>query len=50
MQQGCWERVHISGNAMLNFRELLTIDDKLININSVLLLNWQNKLQWPYQV
>lgn len=50
MQQGFQERAYIRGNAMLNFRELLTIDDKLININSVLLLSGQNKFQWPYQV
>lgn len=49
MQQGCQERAYIRGNAMLNFRELLTIDGKLINVNSVLLLSGQNKFQWPYQ-
>lgn len=32
---------------MFNFRELLTGDDLLININSVLPLRRQSKLQWP---
>lgn len=35
---------------MFNFRELLTGDDLLININSVLPLRRQSKLQWPYQL